>query len=82
MSNLRYLKILNPILALFFFVTIKTVLLYKFSPIETLQGSEMLYKIHEIAGIIFFLLAILHLFLNWNWVKTQIFGIKPQKLTK
>ena len=78
MTNLKFLKVLNPILVIDFLVVIIAVSIYKYPLFPSLQGSEMIYKIHEIAGIIFFLLGILHLILNWNWVKSQIFGIKPK----
>jgi len=82
MTNQKFLKILNPILVIDFLVVIIAVSIYKYPLIASLQGSESIYKIHEIAGIIFFMLGILHLTLNWNWVKSQIFGIKAKSKGK
>jgi low temperature requirement protein LtrA len=35
--------------------------------------SPVLFKIHEFTGYVFFLLVIMHIFLNWSWVKTNFF---------
>jgi len=76
MSSLKLLKILNPIMAIAFIVGAVAVILYKFPLITKLQGDEIIGKIHETAGIIFIMLAILHIILNWNWIKLHFFGIK------
>lgn len=76
--NVKLLKILNPLLFIAFLTALAAVLIYKIALFPALQGSETVYQIHETAGIVFFLLAILHLTLNWNWVKSQILGIKPK----
>ena len=81
MANIRLLKILNPIMFITFLTAAAAVILYKYPLITALQESSNVYTIHEIAGKIFILLGILHLILNWNWVKSQIFGIKPAKKT-
>ena len=82
MTSQKLLKILNPIMALDLLIAIKAVLIYKYSFIEAWRGSEMVYEIHEIAGMIFFVLAIFHIILNWNWIRSQIFGIKPKQTGK
>lgn len=79
MSNLKLLKVLNPVLAVVFITTAIAIILLKYPVIPALQGNETIYKIHEIAGKVFIILAVLHLTLNWNWVKSQVFGIKPVK---
>ena len=73
--KLKLLKIVNAFMLILFLVIIISVLLYKFIPSQ-MQGEPLLYEIHEIAGIIFFILAIFHLNLNWNWLKNQIFKKK------
>ncbi len=78
MSNIKLLKILNPVMAIVFLITLIAVFLYKYSPLASLQGNETVYEIHEIAGKVLFLLVICHIILNWNWIKTQIFGIKAK----
>ncbi|MFO7659507.1 MAG: DUF4405 domain-containing protein [Candidatus Cloacimonadaceae bacterium] len=74
--NLKLLKILNPLLFIVFLTSLLAVTIYKIALFPALQGSETVYQIHETAGIVFFILAVLHLILNWNWIKSQIFGIK------
>ncbi len=78
MAAVKLLKILNPIMFITFLTAAAAVTLYKYPVITALHESHVVYKIHEIAGIIFILLSILHIILNWNWIKSQIFGIKPQ----
>jgi cytochrome b subunit of formate dehydrogenase len=83
MTKARMLKILNPIMAIVFIAVIKAMFLYKFSPIVSMRGSELLAKIHTTAGVILFFLVVFHIYLNWNWVMTQLLGIKPKaKATK
>ncbi len=74
----NYLKFLNPILALLFILTLVAVGLYKFGP-ASLRGSEAMEEFHQFCGIIFFLVALLHVYFNWTWVKTNILGIKKHK---
>lgn len=69
--KLKLLKIVNAFMLILFLVIIISVLLYKFIPSQ-IQGEPLLYEIHEIAGIIFFIFAIFHINLNWNWLKNQI----------
>ena len=76
--NNKILKILNPLLFLAFVVTIVAMILYKV-PGRFQYDADGVGKIHEIAGIVFFILALCHIYLNWQWIKSQIFGIKPNK---
>jgi len=73
--KMKLLKIVNIFLIILFVVSIVSVLLYKFIP-SKIQGEPILYEIHEIAGIIFFVNAVFHLIMNWNWLKNQIFKKK------
>ena len=82
MSNLKLLKVLNPIMALAFLGAAIGIILLKYPIIPSLQGNEVLYKMHIIAGQIFIILVVLHIILNWSWIKSQIFGIKPAKKAK
>ncbi|MCD8480366.1 MAG: DUF4405 domain-containing protein [Candidatus Cloacimonetes bacterium] len=61
-----------------FVVTIVAMILYKV-PGRFQYDADGVGKIHEIAGIVFFILALCHIYLNWQWIKSQIFGIKPKK---
>lgn len=73
--RLKILKIVNVFMLILFFVIIISVLFYKFIPSQ-IQGEPILYEIHEIAGIVFFINTIFHIILNWNWLKKQIFKKK------
>ena len=68
MNKQKVLKVLNIFLILTFIITSLSLIFYKFIPSE-IQGSEFLYKTHELAGIIFIIIGILHLILNFSWVK-------------
>jgi len=72
------LKFINPILAVLFLAVIITVGLYKFGP-SAIKGSETLAELHEFAGILFFCVALIHLYFNWAWIKLNILGIKKKK---
>jgi hypothetical protein len=78
MGNIKLLKVVNILLFLAFLTTLVGVALYKYPLIPALQGSEGVGELHEIGGMLFFLLALCHLYLNLNWIKSQIFGIKPK----
>lgn len=63
--NHKILKILNPILFLTVIFTLLGLLGYKTTE------TDLWYKLHIISGTLFFLAAILHLILNWGWVKAS-----------
>jgi len=73
----NFLKFINPILALLFLLTMIAMALYRFGP-ESLQGSESMGQLHAWAGTLFFLVALLHIYFNWGWIKLNIFGIKKK----
>jgi hypothetical protein len=70
--------VLNPLMVIAFITVAVAILLLKYTIIPSLQGNATVYQIHIIAGKVFILLGILHIILNWNWVKSQIFGIKAK----
>ena len=72
MKKQKMLKVLNIFLIISFIITALSLIFYKFVPSE-IQGSEFLYKTHEIAGMIMIILGILHFILNFNWVKAVYF---------
>ena len=75
--NNKALKILNPLLFTAFLVVAVSMLIYKLGP-----GDEIVGKVHEVSGIIFFLLAIAHIILNRTWIMSQIFGKKKTAARK
>lgn len=72
------LKFINPVLALLLLLTVIGVTIYKFGP-ENLRGSEAMAQLHSVCGILFFLTGLIHLYFNWTWVRSNIFGIKKHK---
>jgi uncharacterized BrkB/YihY/UPF0761 family membrane protein len=77
MMNLKLLKILNPILFIAFLTVAISMLLYRLP--GRFNYDEIVGQIHALSGAIFFILAILHIILNFKWIKSQIFGIKAKK---
>ena len=67
------LKILNPIVAILFLNQILTGLLHAVIP----KGAYEFF--HEGGGIIFTVAVLLHVVLNWNWVKANFYMKAPKK---
>lgn len=67
------LKFINPILFILLLTTFIAMMLYKFGP-ESMRGSEDLGVIHTWAGMLFFIVGIIHLIYNWSWVRANILG--------
>jgi hypothetical protein len=76
MTRNTLLKFLNPVLGLLVVNQILTGLLagelFKLSP----NAFEIL---HEDGGIVLAILVILHLILNWNWIKATYFKRASKK---
>lgn len=74
----KILIFVNIGLLLAFLTVLTSILIYDIIP-SSLNGDEIVGEIHEIAGMIFSLLAITHISLNWRWIKTQILKQKGGK---
>lgn len=72
--KIKLLKIINPILALLFLIMLATLIMFKLS-----VGGSFAYEAHETCGLLFFILGLVHIYLNWNWIKANIFRVKPKK---
>ncbi len=72
MKKQKILIVINILLFFAFLTAITSALLYAFIP-SALNGDEIVGEIHETAGILFALFAILHISFNWKWIKSQIF---------
>ncbi|MFA6856497.1 MAG: hypothetical protein WCR31_04740 [Treponema sp.] len=70
MTKAKFLKIVNPLLAVDFLCLIGTALLDDVIP------REIYGVIHPVFGYIFAVGLIVHVFLNWNWIKTTYFKKK------
>lgn len=75
MKKQKALKIVNIFLVLAFLVTALSLVFYKMIP-SAIQGEEFLYEMHELAGTIFILVGIIHLILNFGWIKSMYFKKK------
>jgi predicted Na+-dependent transporter len=62
MSRIQALKILNPILFL----------LIIFQIFSGLNPMIVSYQVHQIVGILIAVGVLLHLTLNWPWIRTNI----------
>lgn len=75
------LKFINPILAILLLLALIFISLYAIGP-QGLRGNEIIKEFHAGCGILIFLLGLIHLYLNWSWVRVNIFGIKKQNHPK
>jgi len=78
MKKQKILKIVNMFLFIAFLFTMLSIIIYKIIP-SPLQGDETIGMIHGYSGIFFFFIGLIHLVLNWQWVKTQYFNKKGVK---
>jgi hypothetical protein len=44
-----------------------------------LAGAEFAEELHEYAGLAMVITVLIHLWLNWGWVKVNYFKMKNQK---
>ena len=61
------LKIINPIVGLLFLSQAGLGIFHEIIP------YEIFHAIHGPLGYIFTLLVVSHIYLNWNWIKTNFF---------
>nr|MDK2851411.1 hypothetical protein [Candidatus Cloacimonadota bacterium] len=73
----KTLRITIPLM--FIAILINQIAIYLYEIFGKSQNNETLTEIHAFAGLCFIILAVIHLILNWSWVKSQIFGIKKSK---
>jgi hypothetical protein len=71
MTRTSVLKIVNPILGVLLFNQVMTGLLHDMLPREAYE------VLHEGGGIVFAIVALLHVILNWNWIKANFFRKPP-----
>jgi hypothetical protein len=71
MLKQKILRILNILLFLDFLVVLIAQLIYQFHP--ELNGEESVLEFHATGGYIFAILVVIHLILNFSWVKTAYF---------
>jgi hypothetical protein len=68
MRKQKALKVLNIFMIFLFIFSALSVIIYRWIP-SPLSGDENLYYIHIYGGTIFIFAGIIHLILNWSWIK-------------
>jgi hypothetical protein len=76
MDKMKLLKKLNPVLGISF-------LLQAISVVFMVLGMApgWLYKAHAFNGMIFIIIVLVHITLNWSWIKANFFK-KNEIITK
>jgi len=72
------LRFLNAVLFSAFLASALSMIFYRWGPRST-RGMEWVYNIHEIAGIVFFILALGHIVMNWGWIRASFFKSKAKR---
>ncbi|MDP8221598.1 MAG: hypothetical protein P9X26_09640 [Candidatus Stygibacter frigidus] len=75
MKKLKALKVVNIFMILAFLAAALSLVFYKWIP-SAIQGESFLYEMHEFAGTIFIIIGIIHLVLNFGWIKSMYFKKK------
>ncbi len=73
MSKQKGLKIINIIMFFVIFGILISALSHDFIP------EEIFENVHPVAGFTLVIFVILHLILNWSWVKSNYFKKKANK---
>lgn len=73
MNKMKLLKIVNIVLGISFLLQAISVV---FMVLEMAPG--WLYKLHAFNGMIFILLVIVHIALNWAWIRVNFFKRKEE----
>jgi hypothetical protein len=74
----KLLKFLNPVLFIVFLIQFVSISLMKMEEFGLLSSPLWVFDVHNINGAVFSGLVILHIILNWGWIKSTILGIKPK----
>ncbi|OHD55039.1 MAG: hypothetical protein A2Y33_14625 [Spirochaetes bacterium GWF1_51_8] len=74
----KFLKILNPILFAAALFQMFTITIIKLQSWAVLEAPAWIYEAHEINGLVLIGLIVIHIVLNWPWIKTNIFKIKAK----
>lgn len=67
MKKNKLLKVINPIMFILVVLQLVSAILMEAT------GDSVVKEIHEINGFLLVILVIVHLRLNWNWVKANFF---------
>jgi len=75
MNKMKLLKIVNIVLGISFLLQAISVV---YMVLEIAPG--WLYKLHALNGIVFILLVIVHIALNWAWIRVNFFKKKADNI--
>ncbi len=76
MKKNKVLKIINPILAILVLYQVITGSMHEVIPKESFEA------VHVSGGVALVVFVIIHLLLNWNWVRASFFGSRNKKEKK
>jgi len=65
MNKKKALSIVNLLLLVFFLWTMITAFLHD------LMSPELYQNVHPIGGFLFSVTSVIHIFLNWSWIKSN-----------
>jgi hypothetical protein len=68
MTKIKLLKITNPLLVVIVVAQFVTAMLFTF--FSNSISFEQVNAVHRICGYSFFVLAAVHVALNWSWIKS------------
>lgn len=74
MSKNTWLKIINPVMFISLLLQAATGLLLFFRLF--ISHFRTIGEVHEYNGLLFLVLVITHLALNWSWIKANLFKTK------
>ncbi|MDD5491949.1 MAG: hypothetical protein PHV60_04630 [bacterium] len=75
MNKMKLLKIVNIVLGISFLLQAISVV---FMVLKMAPG--WLYKVHALNGIVFILLVIVHIVLNWAWIRVNFLKKKEDNI--
>ena len=70
MKKLQLLKIVNTVLLVSFIVQAASSLIIFFR--IKLPNTPLVFTVHEYNGLLIIVLMVLHIWLNWGWIKMNI----------
>ena len=71
MNKMKLLRIVNLLMALQFVIQVFSVIALNF--LSAVIPAEKADKMHAAGGFVLIGLIIIHIFLNWNWIRTNYF---------
>jgi cytochrome b subunit of formate dehydrogenase len=73
MNKFKVLRIVNPLLILVFLIQAVTGIIFTF--VSNIPYVQLLAAIHKYNGVLMVVLVIIHVSMNWGWIKANILKI-------